>query len=182
MCFGIAKAQYNLSSCGTGTMSINTGTLPVYGDDAVSSSIPISFPFSFYGTNYSNLYISTNGFITFTPSGSGCCLGYLLPNTNNTPYIALAHTDLVAYSSTPGQDGSIYYSIIGSAPNRIFVVHFQNLQSYSSSSQYIINGEIQLFEGSNEIRLVNDTINLPVYISWIHVRSATGLKDLVKIS
>jgi len=34
-------------------------------DDGYTNAIPIGFDFKFYGTNYSNLYITTNGFFLF---------------------------------------------------------------------------------------------------------------------
>ena len=35
-------------------------------DDGYTNAIPVGFDFKFYGTNYSNIYLSTNGFLSFT--------------------------------------------------------------------------------------------------------------------
>jgi hypothetical protein len=34
-------------------------------DDGYTNAIPVGFDFKFYGTNYSNIYLSTNGFLSF---------------------------------------------------------------------------------------------------------------------
>ena len=94
-----------------------SGTAGPSGDDA-TLSVPIGFPFTFYGAAYTNAVISTNGFISFDAgSGNGCCSGQLLPDVN-TPnnLVALAWNDLTAAA------GQITYFNLTS-PNR-FVVNF----------------------------------------------------------
>ncbi|MBK9764965.1 MAG: hypothetical protein IPO87_16870 [Flavobacteriales bacterium] len=62
-----------------------TGAAGPAGDDAVLT-VPIGFPFSFYGASYTNAVISTNGFISFdAASGNGCCSGQVIPTDVNTP-------------------------------------------------------------------------------------------------
>lgn len=52
-------------------------------NDAVSPAIPIGFRFNFYGINYSNIYISANGFISFNADARhGCCNGEPIPNND----------------------------------------------------------------------------------------------------
>jgi hypothetical protein len=47
----------------------------------LSAAIPIGFSFSFYGADYSELFVSTNGFVSFVPGfGDGCC-GSSIPST-----------------------------------------------------------------------------------------------------
>ena len=36
-------------------------------DDGYTNAVPIGFNMKFYGTEYSNIYLSTNGFLSFTP-------------------------------------------------------------------------------------------------------------------
>ena len=72
------------------------GTAVSLGDDQVSGALPLGFNFDFYGNNYSQFYISSNGFITFSPSfNSGCCSGQFIPNAANpNNLIAAVWTDL----------------------------------------------------------------------------------------
>src|SRR2546422_1125192 len=51
----------------TGTQLMGTGanaSLPL-GDDEVSGPVTIGFPFNFYGTGYSEVFVSSNGFLSF---------------------------------------------------------------------------------------------------------------------
>ena len=153
-----AKGQYSEGVCAT-SMLISTGVYATDGDDGLSAAIPIPFTFSFYGTIYPQVYASTNGFITFNGLDDGCCDPYVLPNTLFQPYIALAHTDLDAYSATPGTNGSIYYNTVGTAPDRIFVMHFQAVALCCGPSPDV-TGEIQLFETSNQIKIISSSIDL----------------------
>ncbi|MGZ8524519.1 MAG: T9SS type A sorting domain-containing protein [Chitinophagaceae bacterium] len=153
------SAQYNPISCGS-SMLISTGTVPVSGDDNIAA-VALPFNFKFYGATYSNLYISTNGFVSFDGgAGHGCCDGYILPNSASVSYIALAHTDLYVPSTTPGTDGSVYYGVTGSAPNQVFVVHYQSAYQCCGSTP-VATGEIQLFETTNEVKIVTTGINAP---------------------
>ena len=43
-----------------------TGTTVSLSDDEVSGALPIGFDFNFYGNTYSEFYISSNCFVTFT--------------------------------------------------------------------------------------------------------------------
>jgi hypothetical protein len=142
-------------------MLISDGDMAVSGDDNIAT-YPLPFDFSFYGVTYNSISISTNGFISFDETaGNGCCSGYELPNTFIT-YIALAHSDLYVPSSTPGTDGSVYYQTVGTAPNRVFVIHYQSAYECCGVDP-VLTGEIQLYETSNEIRFVTESINEPDY-------------------
>jgi hypothetical protein len=109
-------------------------TIPM-GDDVLSSAIVLPFPFSFYGTTYTNVYVSSNGYVTFDPaSGSGCCSGQYLPNgsyPNNL--IALCWEDLNTNSG-----GSIGYFTAGNK----FVIQFDNVAHYGGGNP--ITGQIVL--------------------------------------
>lgn len=96
-------------------------------DDQVSSAIPIGFSFDFYGTTYSSVYVSSNGFISFlSGQGSGCCSGQNLPSTSfPNGVIAGWWEDL-----NPPQGGSIYYMTRGTAPAREFIVHFLDVSHF----------------------------------------------------
>ncbi len=61
-----------------GAVQVTTwnGTL----DDGYTNAIPIGFDFKFYGTNYSNFYLSTNGFLSFTALTSSYYSNATIPN------------------------------------------------------------------------------------------------------
>lgn len=147
------KAQF--SSCTYSGMLIASGTAgPVGDDNTLDATIPFSFVFS--GTSYTNARISTNGFIWLgTTGGAGCCNGFLIPSDVNivAPFIALTQTD---WLPTIPANGTIFYGVVGTAPNRIFVIHYDNLKHISSTDR--MTGEIQLYETTNEVRLVMSSL------------------------
>jgi hypothetical protein len=103
------------------------------GDDN-QATVPIGFTFNYYGTNYTTLSICTNGFLQFNGSSvewSNSCL----PSVG-TPNAVIAGywDDLIA------PVGAIKYQTIGVAPNRRFVVHYNNVQLYAN------NGSLQSFK------------------------------------
>lgn len=134
-----------------------TGTSLTLGDDALSASLPIGFNFNFFCNNYTNFFISSNGFITFNPSsGNGCCTGLTIPSTgfsNPDDLIAMCWTDC-----NPTTGGTIEYFTVGTAPNRQLIVNFINISPFSTN---IGNQTVQaiLFESTNiiEIHVTNAT-------------------------
>jgi hypothetical protein len=118
------------------------------GDDVYTGAISLPFPFTFYGNTYNNVYISTNGFISFDAgSGAGCCTGQVMPSAtvpNNV--IALAWEDM---NVTAGQ---IDYFTFGTAPNRKFVVRWINATWYSGGGN-ALTGQIELNEADQSIEI-----------------------------
>jgi hypothetical protein len=126
------------------------------GNDAVSAAISLGFSFDFYGTTYTQAYVSSNGFLTFSNDGnSGCCLGGLLPNAALPDnLIAFAWNDL-----NPALGGNIGYTTIGSAPDRTFILDFSNVQHAGGGSP--VSVQVKLYETSNliEIHSTQNTTN-----------------------
>lgn len=120
----------------------------VGGDDNVSPFIEIGFPFTFYGTAYSQVRVSSNGFITFDDNGtSGCCSGEPVPDASSpNNLIALYWTDLY-----PGDGGGIRTETLGEAPNREFVVEYNNVSTYDEDGS--VTGQIILREADGTVEL-----------------------------
>ena len=59
-------------------VSFPNGTL----DDGYTNAIPIGFDFKFYGTNYTNFYLSTNGFLSFSALTSAYYSNYGIPDAD----------------------------------------------------------------------------------------------------
>lgn len=119
------------------------------GDDQTTAALNIGFTFNFFGTDYTQFIISSNGLISFDlATGSGCCSGQMLPDPldpNNL--IALAWNDL-----NPSNGGAIGYATIGTAPNRILVVNFNNVPHYGGNGTPI-TVQAKLYEGTNIIEI-----------------------------
>ena len=93
-------------------------------DDAFSNVINIGFGFTFYNATYTQLIIGTNGVISFnTANAGGYCSwsasGMSFPNPSfHHNCITPAFLDMAASTK-------IRYELIGTAPNRKFVVQFE---------------------------------------------------------
>jgi hypothetical protein len=125
-----------------------TGTFISLDDDQVSGAIPLGFNFDFYGTTYSQAYVSSNGFLTFNlGSRSGCCRGQFLPNSSSNP------SNLIAgfWNDLNIPQGNIRYQTLGTAGSQQFVVGFYDVQHYRDGLP--VTFEMILLEGSNNIEL-----------------------------
>ncbi len=135
----------------SGAMLSGAATNVSLGDDQTSAAIPIPFAFDFFGNSYSSFSISSNGFISFTPAGSGCCSGQVLPNTTNpNDVVALLWSDL----DPGGGAGTISYFVTGVAPNRVQVIEFMGVPHYPGLPGPTVSGQIQLYETSNIVEIV----------------------------
>ncbi|MBL7932089.1 MAG: hypothetical protein JNL60_09305 [Bacteroidia bacterium] len=163
---GVSGSTFNPASSTSGTQVISYSYCassyslenPVYvqatytptyvslGDNSVSTALPIGFNFQFFCNTYSQFYISSNGFITFTPPpGSGCCQGLAMPTGSvQNEMIAVAWTDL-----DPSQGGTIRYSHLGTAPHRTLLVSYNCI--FHKQGQGPVTAEILLEEGTNTI-------------------------------
>jgi len=139
----VNEAFVNISSTGTATK--------VTGDEATGGPFPIGFSFPYYGGNYSQFWVSTNGFLTVSaaPGGAYYTNG-TIPSTSapNDGVIAPFWDDLRV-------NGDIYYQTFGTAPNRYLIVQWYNTSHYSNSSASIPmqavlweNGDISFRYGS----------------------------------
>ena len=182
--FGQIALTADSTSCGDTSTVIHAsliGDVPtasgITADDGYSGVIPIGFTFNFYGTNYTNLLIGSNGVLDFNTSLAG---GY-----NPWPISAALLGNSSAYNSICGPwcdiyipaGGTITYSLIGTAPNRRFAVTWCHDAMYSCTTQWITM-QIILYETSNicETHIAHHTF----CTSWnggyaiVGVQNATG--------
>ncbi len=156
--FGVssARAQCVNSNCSTYvaqpityTTFPTTGNSLVLGDDQMSAAIPIGFNFDFYCNTYSQVEVSSNGFLTFDLNAfaNGCCSGMSIPSglTPNN-FVALFWNDL-----NPNNGGTITYTTIGTSPNQIFIVSFNSIPHYNGGGN--CTGQMVLYETSNTIEI-----------------------------
>jgi hypothetical protein len=108
----------------------------------------LPFNFTFAGTSYSSVKISSNGNIHFGTASSAYS-NVAIPNTANpNALIAALWDDL-----NPSVGGAIYTTTSGTAPNRTFVIEWRGVPRYGAGT----NGatfEIQLDETTNQIWIV----------------------------
>jgi len=155
---GINKLQaqvnaYTLTQSVTGYNPLSGATTTAFAApwDNSNVQVPIGFTFNYDSVNFTQCYISTNGFITLG-SVAPFSTNYV-PLSDNSTYnvsgggVACAlGTDLVSSATTPA---AIVYGIEGTAPNRIFVVQWTNATRKAAVGDF--DFQIRLSETSNEI-------------------------------
>jgi hypothetical protein len=126
-----------------------TGTNLNLTDDSYYFPINLPFSFNFYDTDYTQVAVGSNGTIYFENlymTLANVCI----PGSNDSgiqQFIALYWDDLY-----PSGADNVYYQIIGSAPNRILVVQWQNVLHYGSSSDRV-TAQAQLHENGDILLL-----------------------------
>ena len=135
------------------------GSAVSLGDDAVSGALPIGFQFCFIGNNYTQFYIGSNGWISFSSGQPTTYISQAIPSTNpNVPKNCIMAPWM---DWDPSSGGNIYYKTIGTAPNRKLVISFVNVPLYGAAcGSYQGTFQIVIEEGTN---IINNYIqNKPV--------------------
>ena len=131
----------------------NQGTPLNLGDDQISGPINIGFNFTFYGQNFNNAFISSNGVLGFQNPINGCCSGYNLANPGNKYGIFVLQTDLINLQTT-----NPWYRTQGEQGDRTFTVGWYDMSIYYDSN-FRSSFEITLFESNNNILLNYGDLN-----------------------
>jgi hypothetical protein len=149
--FAQSSATYNAITGGTqfqAGATINT--------DAVSSAVNIGFNFMYNNRSYTSVRISNNGFITFG-SNPPLSTTYTALSTNVNPAYEGAIAGFAANlraSAVVGAAPEIRYQTLGTAPNRIFVVQYQDMAIITTGTLQRLNFQIRLNETTNVVSIV----------------------------
>ena len=119
------SGAYTLESCSNAFEDISgSGTLLSLGDDG-GETVPIGFLFGFYGLYRSQVGVSANGYLTFSSDLTNF-VNDVIPSPIDPDYlIAPLWDDL-----NPTAGGTIQYQMLGTAPNRRFVVQWTNVPQF----------------------------------------------------
>ena len=167
-------------------------------DDRYSPVLDITFPFSFFGTTYSQLIASTNGFLSFDISKTGKFShfgilknGTSLSSTTGTPenlpstlydkgLIMGPYHDLDPNISLATQ--RIKYEVAGTAPYRKWIISYYNVPLYTTACLNLNTNthQIVLYEtlGIVEIFIYDKEICL----NWNKGKAMIGMQDLNRTS
>jgi PKD repeat protein len=123
--------------------------IPGLGDDSYAGPFNIGFPFPFYGTNQTQLYVSSNGFISFGSGSDEYNNDCPLPNSNvPNNILALMWGDLYPNYST----GGLYYQAFPTCPvgaGSCLVVEYYNWAHCCSPSNIAGTFEVVLMENGS---------------------------------
>ncbi len=130
------------------TLNSASGWTGGYDDGYINVSL--GFTFNMFGTNYTSVNISPNGYVNFgTLSASYASSPVSLPATGSSipkNMIALFWHDMTLSS------GTITYGVMGSAPNRTFIINYNAVPDASGLSTN--TGQVVLHETTNNIEVM----------------------------
>ena len=107
-------------------------------DGVVTRTLP--FQFNLYGTNFSQIHVSTNGILNYGapndywPQKSNACLP---SNSTYVPQAMIAplwYDFVVPLISDTIHVGGVFTDMLGTAPNRVYVVEWRNVYAYQDPS------------------------------------------------
>jgi M6 family metalloprotease-like protein len=159
------------------------GTLLGYGDEA-RWSVTLPFSFNLYGSNYSTIWVSTNGWLSFgSDPGTNDSTNRAIPTAsapNAAAFVYWENLDNVASDS-----GGIYYRNYGTTPNCSTVVMWKNARRKGLNGGSLkpinpVSFEVVLYQQNNRVVMryrdcaVGDTL-----FSWgrgasVGIENSTG--------
>ena len=181
-CFGsvnlLATSQ---GAMGTNSYSINpipyapeayAGSPITLFDDDVSPALPIGFNFCFLGQTYTQFYIGSNGWISFSPGQTTAYTATPIPDTN--PAVPKNAVMGPWEDWNPGIGGTVMFQTIGTAPNRKLVVSWLSVPMFSCTSSY---GTFQLVLHETTSLIENHLTDKPNCIGWANGQGTQGLHN-----
>ncbi|MEV4760476.1 PQQ-dependent sugar dehydrogenase [Micromonospora sp. NPDC049559] len=152
--------------------------LPLTGDDAVTQ-VPLPFPVRFYGQTYASAWVDVDGRLSFLPpvrasGANGPLPDEAAPNAALYPF----WDDLVVRA-----DSSIRTAVLGTVPDRRFVVEWRNIGLYGSSSARITFEAVLTERGEITFNYADLTASKPRELgdsATVGIENAPGTVALVR--
>ena len=151
----------------------NTGTSLFMTDDSQQGPFAIGFNFCFFGTTYTQFYVGSNGWISFTGGQPTTFTSQPIPTGN-----ALVPKNCIMgpwQDWHPGIGGQIKYQVQGTAPCRKLVVSWTNMPMFSCNGN-LGTFHIVIYESTNYIE--NHIQNKPACLQWQGGTATQGIHNL----
>lgn len=134
----VENSIYKIESVPYTPRALNASAVTITTLDGAAVNLPFSIPF--YGTRYSSVFMSNDGYIAFDPV-SGLRMTDTLPRPDARPRqraLDVFHADMT---------GTVRYGWDGTAPNRVLTVDWSN-QNYAYGPVFMVpmKFQAQLFE------------------------------------
>ncbi|MFC6267254.1 fibronectin type III domain-containing protein [Frigoriflavimonas asaccharolytica] len=156
-----SQANGSYSSIGGTVLGNATSNSTVTSLYLTSFPVTMPFVFKFNGQSYTNLNMSSNGYVSF---GTGSATG-TSPISATTTYdgaIAAWGRSINSIYDILGKSGNMSWTVEGTAPNRVAVFQWENFRpSYTTSTSqvYVFSFQIRLAESTNVISTVYSSGN-----------------------
>lgn len=166
-----STSEYQVSSIPY-VAQTNNGSNLFMSDDSQQGPINIGFTFCFYGSSYNNLYVGSNGWVSFSPSQPTTFTSSPIPSgAGNVPKNCIMGP---WQDWHPGLGGNIRYQLQGTAPCRKMVISWINVPMFSCVSSQG-NFHIVLYESTNVIETYIQ--NKPPCLQWQGGTAVHGLHN-----
>ncbi len=147
-------------------------------DDSWSQIINLPFEFCFFDSTYTKFIIGSNGQLSFDLSQAGGYCPWSFSGINplpNATFQAAKNAIMAPYHDIyPAIGGSINYQTLGVAPNRQFVLSWNQVPMFSCT-QMLATQQVVLYEGSNKIETY--IANKPLCINWNGGKAIHGIQN-----
>jgi subtilisin family serine protease len=155
------------NTCQTEALSWMDGAtaLPLTGDDAVAT-VALPFAFRFYGTQYTSVNISTNGFLSFTDAVAAPSMSWLPASGPPNAAIYALWADLSVDASS-----SVRTTVVGASPNRRYVIEWRNVLDKWSNARNTFSITLQ---ENGQVLLSYQTVT--AYMANTGIEDATGAR------
>lgn len=171
-----AQFSYTFSAVG-GAWTANAAPTTIHAagvDDALSAALPIGFTFNYNCVNYTQVKVSSNGWLTFNTAIVGSNATNDLDLSSDRPIIAPLWDDLQV-----GAGSTVNYQLTGSSPNRVFTVEWSQMEWRYTATAWAIGCQVKLYETSNVIEFIyirngNATFNTATPTASIGLSGGAG--------
>lgn len=150
----------------------NTGTQLFMGDDTQQGPFNIGFNFCFYGQTYTQFWVGSNGWISFSPGQPTTFTSAAIPNGGfNIPKNCIMGP---WQDWHPGVGGQIRYQLQGTAPCRKLVVSWIGVPMFSCTGT-TGTFHIVIYESSN---IIENHIQSKQFCGWANGTAVQGIHNL----
>lgn len=161
-----------------------SANIPLNSDDNWSNVLDFVFEFEFYGQNYSQCVLSTNGAVSFNLSKalqphpwdmrpSPVTIPNTSPPYNGANIFGAMHDTNPGTSGTLGTDYDVNYGVKGEAPFRVFVFSMRNIAHFSCTASKT-NQMILFYESTN---IIETYISQKDLCPWNDGLAAIGIQN-----
>lgn len=140
-----STSSYEITTPTYSNFSFAGGTAINGCDDCVQGPFNVGFTFNYFGNNYTQFYVSSNGWIGFSPGQTNGYVAQFLPN-GSAPKNAI----IADWEDLFPANGQMNFYVTGSAPNRRMVFNYNAVPFYGCRST-VVTWQIVLHETTNKI-------------------------------
>lgn len=154
-----SSANYTFATNTTGSLALDmngiaidmsAGTTQLVGpglDAAASAVTNIGFDFHFMGSRFTQFSVQEDGILQLGATAAPTNTYTISGGSATNPRISALNADFRTGATT----GKIHYKVVGTAPNRVLVVEFFNMQLFYTSTAMTGNStwQIRLYEKGN---------------------------------